>query len=218
MGNDHAMIRDLQRGIVLGSNNLRQITTPKDFFTEIIEEVEKEVSYVEFHPLSKSYLSEMLVTFLPTDNLFFKDENGNPSQSKMLAELWLETQNEEPNSRIIKLKRLAETSLYVSGFFASSLKRRLVSQSYYIQIGEMAYSALAKSNSTKDFSDIYGHFSKCFSGYVEVLTEVSHKVHIQKSGDLLEAFDRYIDSGSEWAKKQLIEEGVFSYHLKKTSN
>lgn len=173
---------------------------------------------MEFHPLSKTYLSDLLVTFLPTENLFFKDENGQPASNKMLAELWLESQKEETNSRIIKLKRLADTSLYVSGFFASSLKRRLVNQSYYIQIGEMAFSSLAKSVNAKEFSDIYRHFSKCFPGYVEVLTEISHKVNIQKSGDLLEAFDRYIDSGSEWAKKQLMEEGVFTYPLKKTSN
>lgn len=199
----------------LKEKDLTHLLSPRDFFSELIDEAVQATGRFNAHPLSKSYLSELLVNFLPAENLFLKEESG---QSKMISEMWFESQNQDPGTRIIKLKRLADVSLYVSGFFASSFKRKIVNQSYYIQFGEMAFSALSKAVNEKEFEEVYEHFSTSFTCYVNVLTEVSHKVNIQKSGDILDLFERYIDSGSEWAEKQLVSEGVYTYPLKKTSN
>lgn len=206
------MVSDRERHLSIQFKNLE---TPRDFFTELIEDAAKTTQRENFHPLSYTYLSELLVSFLHTDKLFGIEKGP----SKMLAEQWLESQNYDLNAKIIRLKRLGDTSLYVAGFFASSFKRKLINQSYYIQIGEMSFLSLSKIVGEPEFEDVYGHFSSHFTSYVDILTEVSQKVNIQKTGDLLELFERYIDSGSEWAEKQLIAEGMVpSYPLKKQTN
>lgn len=159
----------------------------------------------------------MLKSFLKTDSLYTKNENGK-YESKMLAELFLSSQVEDKILKTSKLKQLGETTLYVSGFFASSFKKKLVNQSYYIQVGEMVYSSLSSLTEDNKTQGIYRHFSNRFTDYVDILTEISHRVNIQKSGDILEIFDRYVDTGSKWAEKVLLDQGVYSYPLKKTSN
>lgn len=194
--------------------DFKGLATPRDFFSELIEDAAKTANHTHFHPLSYSYLSELLVDFLHVEKLFGSEGGG----SKMMAEQWFESQSCDLNTKIVKLKRLGDTSLYVAGFFASSFKRKVISQSYYIQMGEMSFESLAKIVGEPEFENVYNHFSSYFVSYVDILTEVSQRVNIQKSGDILDIFERYLDSGSKWAEKQLIAEGVVTYPLKKTSN
>jgi hypothetical protein len=175
------------------------------------------VDRFEIHPFSKLYLSDLLNKFLHVDSLFIKDEDGK-IESKMLSEQFFELQSLDHLARVQKLRRLAETTLYVSGFFASSLNRKLVNQSYYVQIGAMVYSNLSNTVDKDSNSDLYKHFAEHFINYADVLTEVSHKANIQKSNDVLELFGRYVDTGSKWAEKLLIQNGVEPAPLKKTSN
>ncbi|MCO5112745.1 MAG: hypothetical protein M9899_01070 [Bdellovibrionaceae bacterium] len=194
--------------------DFKNLATPRDFFAELIQDAAKAVSRSDFHPLSYSYLSELLVDFLHVEKLYGAEGSG----SKMMAEQWFESQACDLNAKIVRLKRLGDTSLYVAGFFASSFKRKVINQSYYIQMGEMSFQSLSKIVSEPEFENVYSHFSSHFPSYVDILTEVSQKVNIQKSGDILNLFERYIDSGSKWAEKQLLSEGILTYPLKKTSN
>lgn len=201
------------------SNEKEQfLVSVREYFTELVEKASSEVRDFELHPFSKMYLSELLEDFLHINSLFEQDENGQ-TQSKMLLEIYFESQLENSALRKQKLKKLADTTLYVSGFFSSSFKRKLIDQSYYVQIGEMVYSCLSgEIGQDHNKSLLFDHFSKHFIQYSDVLTEVSQMVNIQKKADILELFDRYIDTGSKWAEDQLIENGVFSQNLKKTTN
>ncbi len=151
------------------------------------------------------------------DALFDKAEDGK-AVSKMLSEQFFESQGLDTATKIQKLKKLAETTLYVSGFFASSLNKKLVNQSYYIQIGAMVYANLSTVVEPKPKSNLYAHLANHFLNYADLLTEISQKANIQKSNDVLEMFGRYLDSGSVWAEKLLIQNGVPLAPLKKTSN
>ena len=193
------------------------LVSAQEYFTELIEKVSGEARGFELHPFSKMYLSDLLEKFLHINSLFERDENGQ-HQTKMLSEMYFESQLGNSALRIQKLKKLADTTLYVSGFFSSSFKRKLIDQSYYIQIGEMVYSCLSGEMDQNHKSVLFDHFSKHFIQYSDLLTEVSQRVNIQKKADILELFDRYIDTGSKWAEGQLIENGVFSQSLKKITN
>lgn len=197
---------DLRRHF-LNQGQQKFIVSSRDYFNELLEDVLKEVDRFEIHPLSKLYLSELLHKFLHVDYLFEKDEDGK-RDSKMLCEQLFEFQNLDPTIRIQKLKKLAETILYVSGFFASSLNKKLVNQSYYIQIGAMVYENLSTIVDREKKSTLYKHLGEHFLNYADVLTEVSQKANIQKSNDVLEIFGRYVDTGSAWAEKLLIRNGI----------
>lgn len=189
----------------------------KEYFNELLEDVLKDSDSFELHPYSKIYLSELLTSFVHVDSLFQKSDDGK-IESKMLSEQFFESQNLDASAKIQKLKKLAETTLYVSGFFASSLNKKIVNQSYYIQIGAMVYANLSSAVEPKPKSTLYMHLANHFLKYADLLTVISHKTNIQKSNDVLEMFGRYMDSGSEWAEKLLIQNGVPIAPLKKTSN
>lgn len=189
----------------------------KEYFNELLEDVLKVNDSFELHPFSKLYLSELLTNFVHVDSLFEKTEDGKVV-SKMLSEQFFESQNLDTATKIQKLKKLAETTLYVSGFFAASLNKKLINQSYYIQIGAMVYANLSNVVEPKPKSNLYSHVANHFLNYADLLTEVSQKANIQKSNDVLEMFGRYMDSGSAWAEKLLIQNGIAIAPLKKTSN
>ena len=52
------------------------------------------------------------------------------------------------------LKQIGDLSLFTSGFFADSLKRKLVDIDYYINIGGTAYTALSRYE-TDTFSPVF---------------------------------------------------------------
>jgi hypothetical protein len=210
------LYRHRERGSCL-SPKTDFLVSSRDYFNDLLEEVLKEPTSFSAHPFSKIYLTELLHNFLHIDSLFEKNEEGKLT-SKMLSEQLFETQTFENSKKILRLKRIAETTLYVSGFFASSLNRKLINQSYYTQVGSMVYANLSSISGFDKQSELYLHLSDHFIDYVDVLTEVSHKANIQKNSDILELFGRYVDVGSKWAEKQLIQSGVPLSPLKKTSN
>lgn len=152
--------------------------------------------------------------FIHSDSLFEREDER--TNDKMLCEKFFESLGEKNN--VFKLKKFADSTLYLSGFFASSLNNKLVNQSYYIQVGAVVYSSLSSMVDSEAKAGIYRHISKHFIKYADVLTEVSEKTNIQKSGNVLELFDRYLDTGSKWAERLLIENGIPLSPLKKTSN
>ena len=71
------------------------------------------------------------------------DFTKSPPDDQPLA-LKLAAAVSSPDERVRQLKDVGDTSLYVSGFFADSLQRKLVDVDYYIQMGGAAYGELAR--------------------------------------------------------------------------
>jgi hypothetical protein len=118
----------------------------------------------------------------------------------------LAEQPDDPGERVRRLKQVGDTSLYVSGFFAESLGRRLVDVDYYASIGSSAYSELA-SRLGGSLTDVYRELARRFPAFVEVLAEVRRRVDFA-GADVTRLYEQWLRTRDEWIEKKLRALGV----------
>jgi hypothetical protein len=105
------------------------------------------------------------------------------------------------------LKQIGDLSLFISGFFSDSLRRKLVDVDYYVSIGGSAYNALSRCE-TAAFSPVFAELSEKFVGFVDVLSEVSERTSCASNLDLLRLYGRWLKTGSPRSGQLLVERGV----------
>lgn len=183
------------------------LASPRQFFSERIDDA---LVRLKFDPLpaSKSYLTDLLQHFMFAENL----------TRETLAETYLKAQNSPLPVKVDLLKKLGDSSLYISGFFGDSLSRKVVDIDYYVGMGGVAYGTLSTTASNEDTSKMYNEFSTRFAGFVDVLTFISQDLRVQSNGDLLKLYDRYLATGSRLAEEQLMEKGLLNADVPKVKN
>jgi len=105
------------------------------------------------------------------------------------------------------LKEIGDLSLFVSGFFSDSLRRKLVDVDYYASIGGCAYSALSRVDSA-GFSPVFAELAEKFMGFVDVLSEVSERTSCTSNTDVLRLYEKWLKTGSPHSGQLLVERGV----------
>src|SRR5712691_5685956 len=105
------------------------------------------------------------------------------------------------------LKQIGDSSLFISGFFADSLNRKLVDVDYYVSIGGTAYTALSRYE-TDAFSPVFAELADNFVRFVDVLSEVSERASLGSNADLLRLYERCLRTGSPRSGQLLAERGV----------
>jgi hypothetical protein len=105
------------------------------------------------------------------------------------------------------LKQIGDLSLFVSGFFADSLRGKLVDVDYYASIGGVAYQALSRYE-TDTFSPAFAELAEKFLAFVDVLSEVSERSSFASNMDLLRLYERWLRTGSRRSGQLLVERGV----------
>lgn len=105
------------------------------------------------------------------------------------------------------LKQIGDFSLFISGFFADSLNRKLVDVDYYVSIGGTAYTALSRYE-TDAFSPVFAELAENFVRFVDVLSEVSERASCGSNADLLRLYERWLKTGSRRSGQLLAERGV----------
>lgn len=124
-----------------------------------------------------------------------------------LALKWLESRHEGPSERVRTLKEVGDTTLYVAGFFAESLQRKLFDAEYYIGLGEAAYSELAQRMGGSALREVYGELAADFPGFVEVLAEVRGAFDMGRD-DVAALYQQWLRTRSEWIERRLRRLGV----------
>ena len=114
------------------------------------------------------------------------------------------------------LKQIGDLSLFISGFFADSLNRKLVDVDYYVSIGGTAYTALSRYE-TDAFSPVFAELADNFVRFVDVLSEVSERASLGSNGDLLRLYERWLRTGSRRSGQLLAERGVVPTAAARTS-
>lgn len=196
------------------SNNIKGfkvdlLKSPENYFSELVLTA-FEKRRLEPHPRVSDYLVNLLSHYLISSNL---------TVNSSFAETLLKAIQAERTLRLEMLKKLGDTSLYISGFFGDSLRRKIVDIDYYADIGGAAYASLANEVAAEEQALVYTEFSERFLDYVDILTYISQSAQVQSNQDLLRLYERYVLTGSELAKEQLIEKGLLTgEQLKKSSN
>ena len=109
------------------------------------------------------------------------------------------------------LRRIGDTSLYVSGFWSDSLEGRLVDVDYYIEMGGSAYGELARSDglSGDPLGDVFGELAGNFVRFVGALALISRRVATPTNdGDILRLYRQWQRTKSANAAARLAALGV----------
>lgn len=173
---------------------VRPIASVDGFFYEVLSE-SLEARHVEATEPAGWYLVSLLGDFtrarLPDTPLALR-----------LAE----TRGAPPAERVRGLKEVGDTSLYVAGFFAESLSRKLVDVDYYVGLGRGAYAELAGELSGS-LTEVYRELSENFPGFVDVLGEVRRRVDFA-GADVVKLYEQWVRTRDAWIEKKLRALGV----------
>jgi len=184
---------------ILSSQSLR------DFFRDLLSRaIENQRASVQ--PFTELYLVNLLHEFLASEALYVQTEDGT-WQQKPLAFLLKEALEEAGPSRVRLLKRLGDTSLFISGFFPDSLARRssLVDVDYYIAMGGRAYDAVARHALERS---LWAELSDKFRLLVDILNEVSERTLASSEAGLLRLYERWLKTGSDRLANALTRQGL----------
>ncbi len=107
----------------------------------------------------------------------------------------------------VALKQVGDLTLFISGFFADSLTRKVVDVDYYVAIGGYAYHALSRVEH-EAFAAVFAELGDKFVGFVDVLSEVSERTSCGSNADLLRLYERWLKTGSPRSGQLLVERGV----------
>ncbi len=188
---------------------LNLLLNAQAYFNEMIE-LALERCRFETTPFAQQYLVGLLESYVG---------GGQWALDSTLAEQLLRANQAEKNVRREMLKRLGDTSLYISGFFGDSFKRKIVDLDYYAEMGGIAYGQLASEFDSDVQAQVYREFASRFLEYVDLLTYISQNSFVQSNQDLLRLYERYVKTGSELAKEQLLEKGLLNTEqAKKATN
>jgi hypothetical protein len=105
------------------------------------------------------------------------------------------------------LRQIGDVSLFISGFFSDSLRRKVVDLDYYVNIGGYAYTTLSH-HEADTFSPVFAELADKFVDFVDVLSEVSERSSCGSNTDLLRLYERWLKTGSSHSGQLLVERGV----------
>ena len=127
-----------------------------------------------------------------------------------LAVLYVRAMESSRFDRARLLRMLGDGALFVSGFFADSLQRKLVDLDYYRALGGHAYARLSRENGWMEYEPaVFAELGQRFGQFADVLAEVSENSRLTSGNrSVLELYERWIRTGSRRAAALLAERGI----------
>ena len=166
-------------------------------------------------PGSVDYLADLLVRYMDSESFFVKNAEGK-LENNILADLYAQYMQGSQSTRRITLRRLGDICLLITGFFADSLKRKVVDIDYYFGMGGSAYWKLSHLN--EGAGSLYQELAVKFKPFSDVLGEMSERSGLQSNSDLLRLYERWLFTGSERIKGVLFEHGITPLKIKKSKH
>jgi hypothetical protein len=172
--------------------------SPIEYFKELVENAMQH-QRLAARETTSFYLVNLLAGFIHLDDVA---PNREPLGIRLVKAL----QAGGPLQRD-GLRQVGDRSLFISGFFSDSLNRSLVDVDYYIALGERAYGSLARQ-SEDTFAEVFDELSEKFSGFVDVLGEVSERTALSSNTDLLRLYEKWLRTRSPRSGDLLVQRGI----------
>jgi hypothetical protein len=168
-----------------------------EYFKELVDEalVHQRIAAQE---LTTFYVVQLLAGFL--------QRPANESDEPLAFQLARALESGGVQQRT-SLKQIGDVSLFISGFFSDSLRRKLVDVDYYVNIGGVAYGTLSRRE-TDTLSPVFAELAENFVSFVDVLSEVSERSSCASNSDLLRLYERWLKTGSVRSGQLLVQRGV----------
>lgn len=173
--------------------------SPVEYFKELVDSamLHQRVAAGE---MTSFYLVNLLAGFIHL-------ETPAPDDDEALGVRLVKALQAGGTAQRTGLRRVGDLSLFISGFFSDSLNRSLVDVDYYIALGERAYGSLARASGDQ-FSDVFDELAEKFSGFVDVLGEVSERTSLTSNTDLLRLYERWVRTKSRRSGDLLAARGI----------
>ena len=106
------------------------------------------------------------------------------------------------------LKQIGDVSLFMSGFFPDSFRRKLVDVDYYVQIGGLAYNALSRQEPDTFCAGLLGARREVRRVRRRAVRGQRAVRPARPTLDLLRLYERWLTTGSLRSGQLLVERGV----------
>lgn len=170
---------------------------PIEHFKELIGEAMRRQK-VEAGSIAEYYLSSLLASFTTSEKLI----------DEPLAIAYLKALGEARDVQMRQMRAIGDISLFTSGFFSDSLKRKIVDIDYYMAMGSSCYAFVASIDRNKETRRLFSELSKRFPAFVDVLSEVSERSALTSPTDILRVYERWLRTKSPAAEKRLRDMGI----------
>lgn len=167
-------------------------TSMREYFRETLESSLK-VRRTQLSETAQVYVVNLLTEFARSEQAFAGTDSGD---RPFVVEMMARAQDSEPNEAVRIYKHLGDRTLYLSGFFPSSVDNGAASFDYYVAMGGNAYDAVARlvRPTAAVSSALFAELADRFGELVDLLCAMS--LHGDKSRKLadrevLQLVDRY---------------------------
>ena len=179
--------------------------TPIEFFREQLERAmhHQRVSTSAF---TEFYLVNLLASCVRAHNMPAVDP---PLDETPLALLYVRALHASRHERARLLRALGDSTLFVSGFFADSINRKLVDLDYYRTLGGRAYSSLSHEEASPGVGrQVFSELALRFSLFADLLAEISESSRLTSNHSVLRLYKRWLQTGSRRTGQLLARRGI----------
>jgi len=174
--------------------------TPSEYFRELVESALQH-QHLAAQDLTAFYLVNLLTGFMHVDRADAADDD------EPLGVRFAKALQDGGSRQRDGLRQVGDLSLFISGFFADSLNRRLVDIDYYVQLGGSAYGSLARQGHVT-FGEVFNELSEKFPAFVDVLCEVSERSALTSNSDVLRLYEKWLRTKSPRSGDLLVSRGI----------
>jgi len=180
--------------------------TPLEFFRSQLERAMQHQK-VATSAFTEFYLANLLAACVKGDPLPAPEKGFDEMP---LALLYVRAAEASRFDRARLLRMLGDGALFVSGFFADSLQRKLVDAAYYRRMGGEAYARLSREDGWCEYEPaVFGELGRRFTEFSDVLAEVSEQSRLSAGNrSILQLYERWVQTGSRRAAVLLAEKGI----------